>query len=244
MSKANATNPVIVPQAPAPYALKATASAGVAAQAVALSTADSSFANALEGVATALALVMDTAPSFDHWEAVSAGFQVAYTNARKCTPETSRKRWVAVCAEMERLFALEKPAKPTAAAAKKAEQRSTASETAKALIAKAGATTPAAVLALSQAGVTGPVIKALAAAAGDMAASAGKAATEAAKAAAAGMREEIRKSLTGLTNAQLEQVRALVQSFAPAPNLTPVGPTNVISDAAAAVGLEALGAAV
>lgn len=217
----------------AAYALAADVSTKVAAQGVALSVADVSFETALERVAKAIADLIGTAPSYDHWEAVSGAFQTAYTADRKCTEETSRKRWGAITAEMERQFALEKPSKPTKAAEVKAEQRKGAAAEAAALIAKAGAKTPAAVLALSQAGVSGPVIKALAAEAGKLASDAGKVATEAAKAAASGMREEIRKSLGGLSNAQLEKVRKLIQSFAAAP-------AAVISPAAAEVGLESL----
>ena len=215
------------------YALPTEIGVKVRAQGVELSKADVSFETALDKVSTALAHLIGTSPAFDHWEAVAGAFQIAYVNDRKCTAETARKRWGAVTAEMDRQFSLEKPSKPTKAAEVKAEQRKGAAAEAAALIAKAGATTPAAVLALSQAGVSTPVIKALAAEAGKLASDAGKAANEAAKAAAATMREEIRKSLAGLTNAQLDKVRRLVQSFT-------VPPAAVISPAAAAVGLETL----
>ena len=204
------------------------------AAAQALAQADVTFSGAIKAVCTSVAAILGTNPSYDLWNAVAAHFQASYVAIRSCKPETAQKRWFAVAAGMEAEFALEKPSKPTVAAAVKAEQRKGAAAEADALIKAAGATTPAAVLALSQAGVKGPVIAALAKVAGSMAADAGKAATEAAREAAKAMREEIRKSLNDLTNAQLEQVRALVQSFKPA---APVAPAAVLTDAGAAAHL-------
>jgi hypothetical protein len=210
--------------------------------ATALASADVAFESAITGVAANVARILGTEPSYDLWTSVAAHFQTTYASARKCKPETAQKRWFAVAGAMEADFALEKPTKPTKSAEVKAAQREGAAAEAAKLIEAAKATTPAAILALSTAveGIKAPVVAALAKAAGAVAADAAKDASEAARKHANEMREEIRKSLGALTNAQLEQVRALVASFKPATPVTPPAPAPVITDAAAQVGLESL----
>ncbi len=237
----NATNPVnavgvalatLAASAPAVvvYALSTAHVEAVKAQALTLVGADKDFADAFAEVATGVAHVMGTAPTYDHWMAVQAAFIADYVAAKGCKEETARQRWVRVCAAMNEGiegtpftgFALEKPAKPSKAAEVKAEQRKGAAETAAALIAAAGATTPQAILALSanaDAPVAAPVVAALAKAAGSAASDAAKAANEAAREEMKTLRESIRKGAQNLTLAQLREVAALIA------NLTPKAPS-------------------
>jgi hypothetical protein len=212
--------PVVAAAVAQAYALTAEVLASVKVEAVNLSTADRSFEDAVKAAATNVARIMGTEPSFDHWEAVAAAFRTDYQSARGCTEETARKRWVAVCGVIESSFALVKPAKPTVAGIVKQKQREGAAAEAATLIEQAKATTPAAIIALTQqAGLKPPVVAALGKMAGEVAKEAGKAANEAAREEAKALRDEVRASIPALSLDNLRKVRdmvaALVQSQTP-----------------------------
>lgn len=89
----------------------------------ALAVADKQFDAAIPQAASAVARILGEKPTFDAWNAVAEAFQKAYREARGCEEKTAQNRWSAVCTEMERAFALAKPAKPSAAGKAKAAQR-------------------------------------------------------------------------------------------------------------------------
>jgi hypothetical protein len=211
-TRANAPSPAAAPTAPAPqFDRKAVASA-----AQTLCKADTSFESAIKAVATDVARILTDKPTFDAWEAIAAAFQADYAEARKCNVETARKRWVAVCAAMESEFALEKPAKPTQAAAKKAEERKGNDEQAAALIKAAGATTPQAMMALT-ADASKPlprgVVASISKLAAEAANEASKAANEAARKRAAELRESIRKDCSALDATALAKVAEFIATL-------------------------------
>lgn len=242
MSKTVQLNPVaaavavVVAPALTPNQAKA-----VLAQAVALSNADKTFANAVVAISTEVARILGDKPSYDHWTLVQTAFITDYAKAREVKEDSARQRWVKVAETMKAEFALEKPAKPTQAAEVKAKQRTDAAGEAAKLIAAAGATTPEAILKLSankDAPVAAGVVSALASAAGKAAAEASQAARDAAREEAKALRESIRKELQNLTLVQLRRVAASIEKMKePAPT-TQV----VISGAAADVGQGAVDA--
>ncbi len=191
----------------------------IADAALMLSNADKAFEFATDEVAKMVARVLGTEPTFDHWEATAARFQEDYATERECTPETARKRWVMVAKSLGDKFGLEKPKKASKESEKKAGQRADAATTAAALIEKAGAATPAEVMALMTqpaddgAPLPAPVVQALSKQAGTMVADATKAAAAAAKEETKNLRESIRKGCQGLNLVQLRQVAELVASF-------------------------------
>jgi hypothetical protein len=211
----------------AAYALKDEAIKAVRAESANLAAADTAFESGLSKVATNMARLLGDAPSFDHWEAVAKEFQAGYAAAKKCTEETARKRWVALCGRMETEFALTKPAKPTKAAEVKAAQREGAAKEAADLIERTKATTPAAIIALTQqAGLKAPVVAALGKMAGEVAKAAGKAANDAAREEAKKLREEVRQSLAALSLDNLRKVRDTVAAMIAAQNPAPAEPAT------------------
>jgi hypothetical protein len=210
MSKSNQAAAPVAQAKPALSAESFNLTSGFGTQ---LANADAAFESAINEVATGVARIMGTKPSHQHWELVRDAFTGAYTTARGCKEETSRKRWVAVCAVMEKEFALEKPIKPTEGAQKKAVERENADAKADALVKAAGAATPQAIMEI--AGKTPNVSRATVAALGKLAASAAneaqKAASEVARKRANELRETLRESCKKLQVAQLEEVRAFIE---------------------------------
>jgi hypothetical protein len=88
-----------------------------------LAEADKTFTSAVAVVAKGIAEAFGTDPTFDEWEAGAAEFKTAYATARGCQDSTAVNRWSFVCKELKDQYGMDKPRKPTEAAAKKAEQR-------------------------------------------------------------------------------------------------------------------------
>lgn len=94
--------------------------------AVELAKADATYEQVLPNISSQVAKLLGVKPTYELWEAVSDAFQSAYVAQRKCTPETARNRWVAVCGYMASNFELAKPAKASVAGTKKAKERAKA----------------------------------------------------------------------------------------------------------------------
>lgn len=206
-----AQTPAVTPQAPKFDATP------VNAAAAALAKADAGFEATMTQCAENVARILTAKPTYELWEAVSAAFQAAYKAARGCNDETARKRWVAVAAELQSRYGQEKPAKPSAAGQKKAQQRQSASEEAAKLIAKAKATTPQEILSLatkSDAPLSKGVIAELGKLATEKAAEATKAAAEAAKAEAKKLRAACLDVLAKMDKDQLMKASLAIAAIA------------------------------
>lgn len=103
-----------------------------------LARADAEFTNAVNSVAQLIARAFGEDPTFDEWEQGRDEFLSAYKAARSCTDKTADNRWSFVVKEMNEQFGLEKPRKPTAEAARKAEKRSSEAEKVDAIISQHG----------------------------------------------------------------------------------------------------------
>lgn len=105
----------------------------VAVFAVELAKADVAYEQVLPNIASQVAKLLGVKPSYELWEAVADGFQSAYMKQRNCVADTARNRWVAVAKYMADTFALEKPAKASVAATKKAKERAKVEKQVKAI---------------------------------------------------------------------------------------------------------------
>lgn len=233
MSKKNTpAAPAATPAAPVLLMLTTQQANDVREQAGALATADKTFADAISSISTAVARIMGVEPSYDHWTLVQTAFVKDYATARGVKEESARMRWVRVADAMEKAFALVKPAKPTKAAEVKAVQRAKADDEATALIMRAKATTPDAIMRIAAKGGIAPgVSAALTKAAGALAKDAAKAANEAAREESKTLRESIRKETQTLDVTQLRRVAKLIADMKSAA----LG-ANMITGAAADVG--------
>lgn len=95
----------------------------VATLAANLAKADAAFELAIPNAASALAKHLGESPSYDGWGKAQAEFVASYMKERKCVQATADNRFSAVAVYMKNNFALEKPAKPSDVAVKKAAQR-------------------------------------------------------------------------------------------------------------------------
>lgn len=219
-----------------------------------LASADAAFESAIVEVATAVARVIGTKPTFSHWELVRDAFVTAYAKARNCKEESARRRWVGVCDVMAKEFALEKPAKPTEEGVKKAEQRKNADDRAAELCKAQNASSAQAIMEIASktAGLPRPVVAALGKLASAAAQNAQKNANEAAKEVAKGLREALRKTTQALGVDQLREVAAFIATRQAAgwakpeapktPDADPEDPDD-IEDMSAAAPLQTEGAA-
>ena len=96
--------------------------------AAALAKADMAYDLAIPQAGNAVAKLLGNAPTHEEWERVHGFFVIEYRKARKCTEETAENRFSAIAKYMRENHELAKPAKPTEAAAKKAQQRDTIKE--------------------------------------------------------------------------------------------------------------------
>jgi hypothetical protein len=206
MSKKTETAKVVAP------VLDAAQAAQCATFAATLATADAAFESAIVEVATNVARVIGTKPTFTHWELVRDAFVTAYAKARNCKEESARRRWVGVCDVMAKEFALEKPAKPTEAGVKKAEQRKDADTTAAELCKAQNASSAQAIMEIASKtpGLSRSVVAALGKKANEAAQQSQKNANEAAKEVAKAMRESLRKTAQALGVDQLREVTAFI----------------------------------
>lgn len=109
---------------------------GASPIAVELAVADQTYEAVMPKIASAVAKLLGVKPTFEAWEAVADEFQKAYIAKRNCVADSARNRWVAVCKYMAENFALEKPAKASVAATKKAKERAKVEKQVKAIKAK------------------------------------------------------------------------------------------------------------
>lgn len=185
----------------------------VRAAAVALSTADKSFASAIATVAEQVARILTAEPTYALWEGVASTFVADYAKARGCETKTAENRWTFVVAELRSRFALEKPAKPTEAAQAKAAQRAAkagkveailkAHDTVESLMRAAEKADPKERTAFAEA-----IVKATKDAARD--------ASTKAKETEKALREEARTIIGKLQGKQLERALAALRKLAPA----------------------------
>lgn len=200
--------------AAAPYVLAADVAAQVKTQALALSAADVAFENATASVAECVARILGAEPSFDHWEAVALAFCTEYKTARGCADKTAANRWSMVAKELESRFALEKPRKETAAAAKMAEKRQKEADAIKAAKAQHGSIEA---LRTAVAKEKDPAkVRVLSAALTESVSEAEKDSTKKAKEAEKALREEARKIIAALDLKALEKALPMLRKMVPA----------------------------
>jgi len=192
--------------------------ASIAAPAVNLAKADKAFESALPTAASAVAKILGEKPSYDHWVTVQDAFISAYMKERGCTESTATNRFSSVAVAMKNSFALEKPAKPTAAAAKKAASRAKQA-TSKASLKAECHNVADAVSKATKALESGDVQKAIAyqAVATELQKSAETVAQKAAREALTVQRDKIRKAITECTDlAALKKAYEIIVGNVPA----------------------------
>lgn len=180
-----------------------------------LAAADKTFTSAVNVVAEGIARAFGEEPTFDEWEQGAAEFRSAYAEARGCTEATAVNRWSFVCKELKEQFGLEKPRKPTEAAAKKAEQRSEKSAKVDAIVAQ-HRTMEDLTRAASKADKT--EAKVYAEALLKKASEVEKQAKADAKERVKALKGELSELVKGLTLAQLEAVVKHARKYAPKPD--------------------------
>jgi hypothetical protein len=189
----------------------------VADSAVKLALADMAFDLALPSALSDVARAMGTDPTFDHWNGVCYAWKVAYRTKRNCAEKTSDNRWTNIVSGLETSFELAKPAKPTEGG--KAKQASRDSIKATVETAKAQCVKPSDALERAAALIKQGKAKEAAAytsAAIELSKDADSEATKCAKSALKDYRDNIKKEITAIDDAELlRTVLALLRNGLP-----------------------------